>query len=759
MTRNTAVRRRAREVALLALTALVLAGVTAAPLAAQEAPDRYWDWGVGAYFSGLAGQTDLDVALYDWVFLNFGNISATPETTAALNRFLKLNPDLKIVIRVWPIMSLGDCPQNRFQATFLHYLYQPGVREGVLKNIRDQVSVVLDHIDKPENVVGLTFLEELPGSFSAGLRWKPQEDGTLSWDLERFRAEIEAERGKPLVWDDETRLWWGEKWVQVINEINEEMKAASGGRTVIYYQMTGYTSLDMVPEGTPLSQPGLMPIRWTDIIQPGRCDGFFAYPNNRRIWDRYLDLAREHGWLFFSQVSHPGFMRLCPWDESVAMAKERLPQNLGYFLYCEGDCAASRAWNADPGIPPGPEWNTRGVSKALHQRRYLALEGVGREVLAAFPPLSLRVDLPLDRAPGSQYMHARVVVENVRDGSFYLDAAEATAREARITIRPPAGFTLEPEVSPPATLPLGDLAPGEALVADWWVTVSPEFTGEMQASFTFTATCEDATPTTVAVSEDSAIPFAETREIGISGTSWLEPAFRLERDEVRPVILIEALRDTVRNPGLGDGLVTIRYHGLLEPGMLLRLDPASGARILTRALVDDDGGARADADDPTGFRAHDDGYLVERVRVNRRISPGAPLDITVAGRTADGGQSLVVMRFGTPEGDTDASVLVNRFSADWREVSQTVTPPEGATSLEWLYLYRFRQEGTVWYGPVRVERADTSGEGLDVSGQLRGSFPAFSRRALRTFTYTDDNPPSLSPRARVAFELQGRDEQ
>lgn len=746
---------RVRAVIFPPVAAIMLAGITAAPLAAQETPDRYWDWGVGAYFSGLAGQTELDVALYDWVFLNFGNISATPETTAKLNRILKLNPDLKIVIRLWPIMSLGDCPENRFQATFLHYLYQPGVREGVLQNIRDQVSVVLDHIDKPENVVGLTFLEELPGHFSAGLRWRPQEDGTLSWDLERFRAEIEAERGKPLVWDDETRRWWGEKWVQVINEIHEEMKAAADGRTVIYYQATGYTSLDMFPEGTPLSQPGLMPIRWADIIQPGRCDGFFAYPNNRRIWDRYLALAREHGWLFFSQVSHPAFMRLAPWEECVAMAKERLPQNLGYFLYCEGDCAASRAWNADPGIPPGPEWNTRGVSRALHQRRFLALEGVGRDVLAAFPPLRLRVDLPLDRAPGSAHMHARVVVENVRDGSFYRDPAEATAGNARITIQPPAGFSLEPEVAGPATLPLGDLPPAEALVADWWVTVSPEFTGEMQAPFTFTATCEDATPTTVAVSEDTAILFAQTREIGISGTSWLEPAFRLEREEVRPVILIEALRYTVRNPGLGDGLVTIRYHGLLEPGMLLRLDPATGGRIFTRALVDDDGSARADADDPTGFRAHDDGYLVGRIRVGRRISRGAPLEVTVSGRAADGGQSLVVMRFGTPDGDADASVLVNRFSEEWREVSQTVTPPEEAASLEWIYLYRFRQEGTVWYGPVRVERADTSGEGLDVSGQLRGSFPALSRRSLRTFTYTDDNPASVQARVRVAFEAPG----
>ena len=119
-----------------------------------------------------------------------------------LNRLLAINPDLKIVIRLWPNLGLGDNSENNYQATFLHYLYLPGVKEKLHQNIHDQIHVVLDPITKPENVVGMTFLEELPNHFSAN----PFRRGgdKLTWDLLRFRKEIEAERGKPLVWDSET---------------------------------------------------------------------------------------------------------------------------------------------------------------------------------------------------------------------------------------------------------------------------------------------------------------------------------------------------------------------------------------------------------------------------------------------------------------------------------------------------------------------------------------------------------------------------
>ena len=716
--------------------------------------DRYWELGVGSYFGGLGTLSELDAARFDWLYLCFGNIGASRETAELLNRLLAINPKLKIVIRLWPIMGLGDCPENRHQATFLHYLYKPGVKQKLLGNVHDQIRVVLDHIAKPENVVGLTFLEELPGHFSGYPFRRNQTGGPVTWAMERFRKEIEAERGKPLVWDDETRRWWAAQWIRVLNEIHAAMKKASGGRLVFYYQQTNHATLDMVPGNTPLERPMLIPIRWADVVRPGLCDGLFAYPNNRTIWNgHYVRFAKANNWLIFSQVSHPSGMRLCRWDECLELAKTRIPQNLGYFFYCSGSCAAGRAWNADTGIPPGPEWNTRGVSTKLHVRRHLALEDVGMGIVRRQPPLRLHADFPLAKAKAGEYLHPRVVVENTREASFFLDPKEAVAREAAVSLELPEGFRLDPQVSPPATLKLGHMVPGERRVADWWVSVPRGFDGKLRTSFVVTARAADSTPTAVKVGGDAAIPFAQPHEIGIPGTQWMEAAFRLPTEEAQPRIAIEALRGVVRNPSVGDGHVRIAYGGVLEAGMRLVLDPEAGARLFVEPLVDDDGSSRRDANDPSGFRSFAQGYLVIRIGARGRVDPAVPLRVRIEGKAEGGAQSLVVLRFRTRTGTTDRSILVNRFAAEWREASCTVDPPEGAVGLQNVFLYRFRTKGIVWYGAVKVERADAEAEGEDVSGRLRGSFPKLTRSALRMFSYRDDNPPEVRPRVRVQLLL------
>ncbi len=731
---------------------LTLALALTATMAWAQAEDHYWELGVGCYYGGVQDGAELDVARYDWLYLCFGNIGATPETVEQLNRLLEINPELKIVIRVWPIMSLGDCPENRYQATFLHYLYKPGVKEGLIENIHAQVSVVLDNISRPENVVGLTFLEELPGHFSGGPFRRNETGGELTWDLERFRAEIEAERGKPLVWDDETRLWWGEKWVEVLGEIHAAMKEASGGRLVWYYQQTNHLSLDMVAEGAPLDRPMLVPIRWADIIRPGVCDGFFAYPNNQAVWERYVALARDNDWLFFSQVSHPGGMRLCAWDECLAMAKQRVPQNMGYFLYCSGDCAARKAWNDDPGIPEGPEWNTRGVSRRLHWRRILALEDVGMGVVRAYPPLRLYADLPLEGAEPGGMIHPRVIVENAREESFFLDPAEAIAHDASITLSAPEGFVVDPNASGPPTLTLGDLQPGERRVADWWVTVPADFDGTPAGPFGLRAEADEGGPTELTAREDTAIALAQPHDVGESGTEWLEPGFRLATN-VQPAVAIDCLRDTVTNPSVGDNGARVRYEGALERGMRLVMRPRAGSTLTVLPLLDDDGASRADADDPTGFRGFDDGYLVVRLGVRREVTPGAALRVSISGRSEGGAQSHVILRFVLEGGETrDVGGLTNRFGDDWREIEGEFTVPEGAAELQQVFLYRFGREGAVWYGPVAVQPTDGA-EGRDVSAQVTGSFPTLRRGQFTVMRYEDDDVATVRPRARVQLVL------
>ncbi|MGD9496087.1 MAG: hypothetical protein AB7Y46_07240 [Armatimonadota bacterium] len=729
--------------------ALLLAALSTGALAQPE--DHYWELGVGCYYGGAGGLSDLDVARYDWLYLCFGNIAATPETVAEINRLLEINPDLKVVIRVWPIMGQGDCPENRHQATFLHYLYKPGVKEGVLANIAAQVSVVLDNISRPENVVGLTFLEELPGHFSGDPFRSNVTGGPLSWDLERFRSEIEAERGKPLVWDDETRLWWGEKWVQVLGQIHATMKQASGGRLVWYYQQTNHTSLDMVPEGTPLETRMLVPVRWADIIKPGVCDGFFAYPNNQAVWERYLRLAQEHDWLFFSQVSHPGGMRLCPWDECLAMAKQRVPENMGYFLYCPGDCAARNAWNDDPEFAGRPEANVRGVSRPQHWRRILAREDVGMDVVRAYPPLRLHVDLPLAGAESGGMIHPRAIVENAREASFFLDAAEAVAHDVTVTLAVPEGFAIDPNASAPPTLDLGDLQPGELRVADWWVSVPLGFDGTLAGPFALTAKADQGRPTQLSLADDAAIPLAQVHEVGASGAWWIEPGFRLASD-VRPAVVIECIDGTVTNPSVGDERVRVRYQGVLERGMRLEMRPA-GSTLTVLPLAEDDGASRADAGDPTGFRAFDDGYLVARVNVGRQVEPGATLRVSAAGKVEGGEQNHVVLRFVLEGGETtDVGALTNRFGADWREVSAEVTVPEGVIQLQQVFLYRLKQQGRVWYGPVRIELAGAA-RPEDISARVSGSFPTLPRGTFTVIRYEDDDTPTVRARARVQLVL------
>ena len=150
--------------------------------------------------------------------------------------------------------------------------------------------------------------------------------------------------------------------------------------------------------------------------------------------------------------------------------------------------------------------------------------------------------------------------------------------------------------------------------------------------------------------------------------------------------------------------------------MRLVLDPEAGARLFVEPLVDDAGTSRSDANDPSGFKSFGQGYLVIRIGARGRVDPAVPLRVRIEGKAEGGAQSLVVLRFRTRTGTTDRSILVNRFAAEWREASCTVDPPEGAAGLQNVFLYRFRTKGRVWYGAVKVERADAQAEGEDVSG-------------------------------------------
>lgn len=548
--------------------------------AAESVKSHYWTLGVGSYGAGAGeldqwtGFTYLDRARMDWVFLTFGNPPGpSRETTEMLNRLLKINPRLKIMVRLWPIGGLG-LRQNRYQATFLDYLYKEGVRERLLKEISRQIRSVLDYIDKPENVLGFTFLEELPFHFADNALDILDED-TLSWSLEHYREEIEAERGKPLKWDEDMRRWWGKRFVQVINEIHKHIKEESGGRWVFIWLQVNHPILDWFPEGVDvdLRQWRLLPFHFADIIKPGYADGFFAYPNNKYVWQRYLDLATKNNWLFFSQLSHPGGMRLTSWEEALRLAETKVPQNLGYFFYCMGNCYRGE-WNDDPSIPSDD--NFRRASVRSHHRRFLAQRNVGMDIVKKhlLPRLELAYDS--EKAEVDSYVGVRALVRNIRDASWYLEE-DTVLKNVKLKLELPPGYILEPAVSQPAQIEIGDLGANQYVSAIWWPKKTKPIVISETSPVSLTLTADNSPPVTITLTAPkSVIESVPTREVRKSGERWIYPAYHLPPG-AQTTIIMESIGEPATNPSLTIGRKRIIWRGCLVKGQTLVLGPGRKA--------------------------------------------------------------------------------------------------------------------------------------------------------------------------------------
>jgi len=78
--------------------------------------------------------------------------------------------------------------------------------------------------------------------------------------------------------------------------------------------------------------------------------------------------------------------------------------------------------------------------------------------------------------------------------------------------------------------------------------------------------------------------------------------------------------------------------------------------------------------------------------------------------------------------------------------------PEGAPELQQLFLYRLKQVGRVWYGPVTVARADAPA-GKDVSAAVSGALPTLERGGFAVISYRDEDRPTVTPRARVQLVI------
>lgn len=316
--------------------------------ARPEPGSRYWEWGWGFWGSQLSVD---GLALFDWSTVHFGNSPHNQTTLNRLNEVLELNPDHKFVLELWPIMNLGGTLQNNpTQANLFHYLYEPGVREAVLRNARTQIEWVLNGLDRPESVVAMTFLEELPAHFTSGaatLRWRRGQ--SMPSDIAEFRSEIEAELGEPFDMGLEAhRLWWGDRYAEALSEIHAAMRDAGEGRPVFLWHATRYKTLDMLSPGESMIRDDVIPISLADLVEEGVVDGIFGYPNTQDTWQqKTVGPAEALGIPFFSQLSTPAVMRVRSWEETVELAREQHPLNMGTMIFAPPGRGSS-AWNRVP---------------------------------------------------------------------------------------------------------------------------------------------------------------------------------------------------------------------------------------------------------------------------------------------------------------------------------------------------------------------------------------------------------------------------
>lgn len=717
------------------------------------APSHYWQLGHGAYAPYLRNAVDavgeLDLARWDWLVVEIGS----EDTVQLMNRLLEINPKLKFLARLWPINGMGDPEFRAAQGTCLDYMLYPEKRAEIDRRTREAIRQLKQGISNWDSVTCFTFLEEIPGAWACGELVRYDGTGPLPRTLQFHQAAIEKARGKPLVWDAETKAWLGQQFIASMDSLHKIIKEESGGKLVFYWHHTNFATLDDLDAGKPagfdLVKWSGYPVRFADLIKPGLCDGFMAYPNNAQIFEhKYLRHVRKHGWLFYTQLSHPSFMHLSSWPEAVQMVLNKMPENLGYFLYCEGSCSARNVWNDDQSVPDEPAWNIRRTSQALHLRLIARQQKVGFDVVKRYQHLRVALDVKLTDLKAGDIPHLVALIENPKDETYYDDPAEAIARDVTVKLTLPPGLIADPNITVATELKIGDLPARARRTVDWWLTVKDPKALQAGQGLKVSATSSNTDPGAAATATEISFPSLQAHAIKESGTTWEENGFRF--GGLRPAVELIATGPPIKNPSVSDGTNTLTYGGEIWSGMKLVITPDMKARLFASNLLPENLDTLKDANDPTGYKGFADGYGVASFYIRRYVRPGAKYTLTISGQATDGGNSLVVLRAVKPNREVwMESVLANQFGAKWRQASQTVTIPADVESLERIYLYRFQQQGKVWYGPMSLRPADIPAEGLDVSDRLTGRPLQISAAMMSPFTYTDASPDGAAPKVQV----------
>ncbi len=539
---------------------------------AQQA-DHYWQWGWGAYGSGPVE----DVARFDWSLVNFGNIAADEETVAHLNAILRVNPNHRFVIRIWPILGIGKLPNNRYQATLWDYFYRPEVKGRIRENIRQQFELLHNGLSNPEAIVGMTYLEEVPNHFTSRPFNSRITRAFMPWDMAPFEAEIRAELGHPFdISKEKDALWWGKKYCQYFNEMHQYMRSiAPPNCKIIYWQATFFNTLDRTDKK--LFETGVLPFYMKDLLKEGNCDGIFGYPNNDLIWQKQaMDIVQKHNCLFFSQASTPAGMRMTGFQETVNRTLVKHPGNLGTFVYVEPEQNIN-AWNVIPEFKGKSNVHIDDMLRWFGHRYQVGMPVV-KQILK--PRLYLGYDFR-DKAPGD-FVTVSATLYNPRNKSWFGgNEDEVALKNVELELSGiPDGYILSPEANSPSLLRMETLAGETVMETTWWLQKeknSDSFSPKQLQITVQANSVEKIVQNADGMQQSRSMNTEYT--ISRTGEHWQMisgggrgPNFHLE---------LESLRRAVSYPRLTFNKQEILYRDSLAPGDKLLLYPGVKATLLT----------------------------------------------------------------------------------------------------------------------------------------------------------------------------------
>ncbi len=719
----------------------------------DHARAKHWQLGWGGY--GVGGEhAKLERMRWDWIMICHGG-AAVEESNHAINEALKYNPDQKYLVRLWPIGGLGRFRKYEGVATFLEYHFEPEVRAGVRKEIKSEVDAVLNGIDKPENILGFTFLEELSGHWAQSIR--AREVGV---DLKHYAAQIAGEMGQDrFEWNAQTKKHVCGIYANTLKDIYSYIKSLAPDKKVFHWQHCGIWTTDRSgPVDDPM-QPGYLLHKLSDVIGPGGADGLFTYTRIEGEWEQYMQLVRKHNWPFFSQLSHPRGMRITGWKECEKMAMTRDPLNWGSFFFCMGHCLGHRSGD-DPSIPNdrdgGRQKEFAGyMDVAVHQRIFQNRHRVGIDTLLSYLRPKVLLHAPLSQLKEKGRAPLTMLVHNPRDIEFwpeYLKEAQ-TMRDVFVTLDVPASVRVERVGGSRGN----SVAPGAYERYDF-VLSGRRVKLPLSQAIAIKVECSKSPAAVAKIAEETFIPRFQMHRLEHAVEKWVESGFRLQ-EAVKPKITVRPLIPVIERPSLSIDGEAITYAGEVQLGQQLVIFPDDRAQIRPANMIGPMNDVLRYEKSPTGFRIFEDGYGVGAYTPNLPLESGREYLLEFEGMATGGANSQVGLRFsGQFEKDYHGDKryrlwlgLHDRFTDKWSKVSHTFTLPEGGAGLYTLYFYRYHKKGMISYGNFSL--APVAGV-KDVSDSLEGKVPLLKPARLNHVTYRDATGERASPKVEVRIAAE-----